>query len=107
VPDALEVRLFSLFKRKNLSHVVHIEGQRAFNVRPDQTVLDAALDLEMKLPFRCRVGTCGTCRARLLSGQVKQRTDAAYVLSKEDMDDGYILICQSEPRGDLRLSLPE
>ena len=47
------------------------------------------------LPFACRGGVCGTCRAKLVEGTVAM--DVNYALEPEEMADGYVLTCQSHP----------
>ena len=49
-------------------------------------------------PHNCTVGTCGSCKTLLLQGQVKAASDFGYVLSKQELDAGYILACQAVPR---------
>lgn len=78
---------------------------KTFTVPHKTTVLQAALDAGVKFPNECRVGSCTTCKSRLLEGKVKELSDTAYVLSQEDLRDGYILACQSIPQSDLRLEL--
>lgn len=67
-------------------------------VAKGRTILDAALDKSVAFPNNCRVGGCGTCRCRLVEGEVKQLTDSSYVLSAEEIAAGWILGCQSVPR---------
>jgi ferredoxin len=76
-----------------------------FDVQPGQTILQAALAQSLPWPSRCRVGSCGTCRCRLLEGEVKALTDTSYVLSREQLEQRYILACQSQPRGRVRVHL--
>src|SRR6185437_13288645 len=45
------------------------------------------------LPFACKGGVCGTCRARLVDGEVTMRRN--YALDQEELDAGYVLTCQS------------
>ena len=47
------------------------------------------------LPFACKGGVCGTCRARLVEGTVQM--DANYALEPEEVERGYVLTCQSHP----------
>lgn len=76
-----------------------------FDVAPGQTILQAALARGLPWPSRCRVGSCTTCRCRLLEGEIKALTDTSYVLSREQLDQRIILACQSQPRGAVRVHL--
>jgi ferredoxin-NADP reductase/DMSO/TMAO reductase YedYZ heme-binding membrane subunit len=58
-----------------------------------KTVLDAAEDLGVNIDYDCRAGICGTCRIKLLSGQVRMDSEAA--LNSADRADGMILACQA------------
>jgi ring-1,2-phenylacetyl-CoA epoxidase subunit PaaE len=62
----------------------------------DITILDAALKQGADLPFACKGGVCCTCKARLLEGEV--RMDVHWGLEDEEVEQGYILACQSHPR---------
>jgi ferredoxin len=76
-----------------------------FDVAPGQTILQAALAQGLPWPSRCRVGSCTTCRCRLLDGEVRALTDTSYVLSREQLEQRYVLACQSVPKGPLRVHL--
>jgi p-cymene methyl-monooxygenase electron transfer component len=52
-------------------------------------------------PHDCTVGTCGTCRTRLISGKVDAITPFSYTLSKEELEAGYILACQAVAKSDM------
>jgi ring-1,2-phenylacetyl-CoA epoxidase subunit PaaE len=58
-------------------------------------ILEAALEVRSDLPFACRGGVCGTCRAKLVEGTVEM--DVNYALEPEEIEDGYVLTCQSHP----------
>jgi ring-1,2-phenylacetyl-CoA epoxidase subunit PaaE len=76
---------------------IRLDGRTSdFELRPDDVgVLEAALQVRSDLPFACRGGVCGTCRAKLVEGTVAM--DANYALEPEEMDEGYVLTCQSHP----------
>ena len=75
------------------------------DVAPGETILQAALAKGLPWPSRCRVGSCTTCRCRLLEGDVRALTDTSYVLSREQLEQRYVLACQSVPKGRVRVHL--
>lgn len=68
------------------------------SVPPDTVILDAAIKADIDPPFSCKSGICTTCRAKLYSGKVKM--DEREGLSDSEIEDGYILTCQSHPLTD-------
>ena len=62
------------------------------------SILDAALKQGADLPFACKGGVCCTCKARLLEGEVSM--DVHWGLEEEEVEQGYILTCQSHPTTD-------
>ncbi len=82
-------------------HIAAQINDRSITVVPGETVLQAALRHGIEFPNSCRVGGCGTCKCRLTSGAVKERTEAGYLLTAGEIDQGYILACQSVPRSDI------
>jgi ring-1,2-phenylacetyl-CoA epoxidase subunit PaaE len=64
----------------------------------DVPVLDAAQRVRGDLPFACKGGVCGTCRARVTSGEVRMRRN--YALEEHEVAAGYVLTCQSLPVSD-------
>jgi ring-1,2-phenylacetyl-CoA epoxidase subunit PaaE len=62
------------------------------------SILDAALQEGADLPFACKGGVCCTCKAKLLEGDVKM--DVHWGLENEEVEQGYILTCQSHPKSD-------
>lgn len=79
------------------SVTVVLDGRSStFPLRGDgQGILDAALAVRADAPYACKSGVCGTCRARLLSGQV--RMDQNYALEPDEVRAGFVLACQSHP----------
>lgn len=78
---------------------------KSITVEPRETLLQAALRQGIDFPFSCRVGGCATCKCRLLDGQVKELTRSDYILSDDELDQGYILACQSVPRSDIKVAV--
>jgi ring-1,2-phenylacetyl-CoA epoxidase subunit PaaE len=80
------------------AHVtIKLDGRTSeLDLRPDDVgVLEAALRVRSDLPFACRGGVCGTCRALLVEGEVAM--DVNYALEPEEIEKGYVLTCQSHP----------
>jgi len=57
------------------------------------TILDGAQEVRTDLPFACKGGVCGTCRAKVRSGETEMRRN--YALEDSEVQDGFILTCQS------------
>ena len=66
--------------------------------KDDDNILDKALENGADLPFACKGGVCCTCKAKLVSGEVKMYVN--YGLEQDEIDRGFILTCQSYPISD-------
>jgi ring-1,2-phenylacetyl-CoA epoxidase subunit PaaE len=64
----------------------------------DEPVLDSAQRVRADLPFACKGGVCGTCRARVTDGEVEMRRN--YALEPREVEAGYVLTCQTLPLSD-------
>jgi ring-1,2-phenylacetyl-CoA epoxidase subunit PaaE len=62
------------------------------------TVLEGAQRMRPDLPFACKGGVCGTCRARVLDGEVTMRRN--FALEPSELAAGFVLTCQSRPTSD-------
>ncbi|MDN4160683.1 2Fe-2S iron-sulfur cluster-binding protein [Nocardioides abyssi] len=83
------------------AHVVVRRDGRSTELalRPDgPPVLEAALAVRGDLPWACRGGVCGTCRARVVEGSVAM--DAAWALEPDEVAAGHVLTCQAHPTSD-------
>jgi CDP-4-dehydro-6-deoxyglucose reductase, E3 len=74
-----------------------------FNVTPEQSLLDAALDASLNLPHSCKGGNCGSCRARLLQGEIYYPNGAPLGLSEAEAAEGFVLMCEARARNDILL----
>jgi len=74
---------------------------RVFTAREDETVLEAALRSGLVLPYGCRNGSCGSCKGKLLGGEIVYRDDSVTGITPEERRAGYALFCQALPRSDL------
>jgi ring-1,2-phenylacetyl-CoA epoxidase subunit PaaE len=76
---------------------IRLDGRSSdFPLRPDgPPVLEAAMRVRSDVPFACKGGVCGTCRAKVVEGSVAM--DVNYALEPEELERGYVLTCQSHP----------
>lgn len=84
-------------KAKGLAMQLRLDGRTrklVFDGAQDN-ILETARAQGLPAPYACKAGVCATCRAKLVSGEVKMK--ANYGLSKEDVAAGYVLTCQSVP----------
>ncbi|OAH12130.1 1,2-phenylacetyl-CoA epoxidase subunit PaaE [Streptomyces jeddahensis] len=64
----------------------------------EHTILDGAQRTRPDLPFACKGGVCGTCRALVTEGKADMRRN--FALEPAEVDAGYVLTCQSFPVSD-------
>jgi len=70
--------------------------QREINFSKDQpSILDAASAAGLEVPFSCTSGVCGTCRCKVVEGQV--RMERNFALDKKEVQAGFVLACQAHP----------
>lgn len=82
------------------------DGGEGFVVRKNDLLLLSALAQGVDYPHNCRVGTCGSCKTRLIRGRISPLVDFALSpLTNQELKDGYILACQAKVRGDLLIDV--
>jgi ferredoxin len=75
-------------------------GKRAMAAE-GETVLAMAAAAGVDIPSACRQGQCGTCRTRLLEGQVEMSCENG--LDPESKARGFVLTCVGRPAGNVKL----
>ncbi len=78
-----------------------------FDVRPSQTVLQAAIDAGINLPYGCRNGACGSCKAKLISGKVMHNDYQVSAMSDAELAAGNALLCCAMALEDLTIECRE
>ncbi len=83
-------------KRRTGESALHFTvhpGNRTVAVREGETLLDAGLRAAVALPFECRSGGCGVCKAALLNGEIDYGVYQKSALSDEERSRGRFLLC--------------
>lgn len=100
--------MFSFFKKNKgpfnatilpLGKTISVKGGSSENL------LKVALENGINWPYNCRVGSCGSCKCKLVSGNIKPLNDFSYVLNGDELDQGYILACQTMLRSDIEVEV--
>lgn len=77
-----------------------------FTVKEGESILTAALDYGITIPYGCRGGRCGSCKGRVLSGEISY-LDKPTGISEEEMADGEALFCKATAKSDLVIEVSE
>jgi ring-1,2-phenylacetyl-CoA epoxidase subunit PaaE len=98
-PDSLVREMAELqTKAAGLTVSVTLDGRTRKVPFTEGNILDSARAAGLPAPFACKAGVCATCRAKVTSGKVEMA--ARYGLTDEEVEEGYVLTCQSVPGGD-------
>lgn len=89
-----------------MSMTVH-PGRRTVPIRPGETLLDAGLRAAIALPFECRSGGCGMCKATLVHGSVEMRGYQPSALGEDERRAGRVLTCCARALTDVELEYEE
>jgi NAD(P)H-flavin reductase/ferredoxin len=73
-----------------------------FPCEPNESVLDAAQRAGLEIPFSCRKGVCGTCKGRVVSGEVRAYSGDALGVAERAAGD--VLFCNARPRSNLEIA---
>ena len=83
------------------ANVVVRPSGREFLVEGSDTILQAGLKAGLGLNYGCSGGVCGLCKARVVSGEVRQVLHSDYVLSAAERQQGHVLLCTHTALTDL------
>jgi CDP-4-dehydro-6-deoxyglucose reductase, E3 len=72
-----------------------------FEVRLSQTVLQAAIEADIHIPYGCRNGACGSCKAKLVSGKVMHDDYQNSAMTEAELAAGNTLLCCARPLEDI------
>jgi CDP-4-dehydro-6-deoxyglucose reductase len=95
------------FLRIMAANVKIIPSGHDFFVEGAETILDASVRAGLKLAYGCSSGNCGTCKARVVSGDVWKTREHDYVLSAREKQMGYLLTCSNTAVTDVVLEAAE
>lgn len=78
-----------------------------FGVEEGESILDAGLRNGFALPYGCRNGACGSCKGKLLSGEVDYPAGLPDGITADEAASGQALFCQARPKGDIAIEVRE
>ena len=75
-----------------------------FEIKPSQTILEAAISSGITLPYGCQSGSCGSCKARVIKGEVFHDDIMPGVLSDQDRSEQNFLLCKTYATSNVTIS---
>src|SRR5215510_9717614 len=91
-----------------MSHRVTVQPSgNVFEVPEGDTILAAALNEGFHLPYGCRNGACGSCKGKIITGEIDYGKYQHSALSDDERAAGYALFCQARPLTDLTIESRE
>ncbi len=89
------------------ARVTLLPSGKEFFVEPGETVLEAALRSGVSINYNCSNGTCGDCRAKLISGSLSEELPHDYVIKQAERDLGVVLLCCAKTTENLLIEADE
>jgi CDP-4-dehydro-6-deoxyglucose reductase, E3 len=83
--------------------VTVLPSGKQFQVEPDESVLEAGLRQGVVLPYGCKNGACGSCKAKLVAGEVEHGPHQSSALPPREAAEGFALMCCAHPRSALQV----
>ncbi|NOL51683.1 CDP-6-deoxy-delta-3,4-glucoseen reductase [Pelistega suis] len=91
-----------------MTYKVTIEStNHTFDVKEGQTILDAALEHDIVLPYSCRTGSCTSCKGKVVSGEYEAGPGTANLISEAERAEGACLFCETKPLSDVTIQARE
>jgi CDP-4-dehydro-6-deoxyglucose reductase, E3 len=84
-----------------------IPGGKRFRVEEGLPILNAGLQAGIKIPYGCRIGTCRSCRGKVVGGKIDFGAAHPAYLPQHQRDEGYALLCQATACSDLKIEIEE
>ena len=82
-------------------------SEHSFGCESDETVLQSAMRADLMIPYGCRNGACGTCKGRILEGEVDFGAHQPSTLTDDEKRRGLALFCVAKPKTDLVIEVRE
>ncbi len=83
------------------------DSNKQFTVTTDETILTAALKAGVQLPYGCKNGACGSCKAQVVAGEVDLGAATLNGLPDSERKQGMALLCCAKPQSDLTIACRE
>lgn len=101
--DASALMIRDSFLRVISAQIKVLPSGVDFFVEGNDTILEAALRAGIPLAYGCSSGSCGSCKARVLSGEIRQVRSHEYVMPPLQREQGFALLCSCTAVSDLIL----
>ena len=66
-----------------------------YEIQNNKNIIDASLDKNIKLAYSCKSGICGTCKAKVVSGEINKNNKVNHILNDSEKENNIVLLCQS------------
>lgn len=77
-----------------------------FTTDENETILMAGLRNKLNMPHQCKNGICGSCKCKVISGTIEHDAYNDKTLTKEELHEGYSLLCKAHAKTDVVLDIP-
>jgi CDP-4-dehydro-6-deoxyglucose reductase len=86
-----------------LNYRVKTASGKEFEIKPSETILEASIKAGINLPYGCRSGSCGSCKAKVIEGSVVHDEIMPGVITQEEELEGYHLFCRAFAMSDITI----